>query len=277
VRAHSRIFTLSSSRPAFRRPSLRMLSITELFRTPWGLGVRATRDIEAGEVVWIESPDVRESRLVVAREFPHLIDSEVVQARMKRYGFELDNGDLAVSSWLTPYILGEVDELPLDARPDNGEFFNHCCDPNCWWEDDYTLVARRKIAQGEELRYDYATEDAADAGFPCGCGAECCRGSVTALDYTLPELQARYGDHWKSHIVDMIRHHIAGSAPFGLPGSPRERDACEEAREAEQAVVETASGAASPVASVASVPISMSGASSPPVDLELEGVILTCS
>lgn len=124
-----------------------MLSITELFRTPWGLGVRATRAIEAGEVVWLEDPHARDRRLVVARDYPHLACSEVVQARMKRFGFELENGDLAVSGWLTPFILGETDELPLDGRPDNGEFFNHCCDPNCWWQDDFTLVARRAIAQ----------------------------------------------------------------------------------------------------------------------------------
>lgn len=59
--------------------------------------------------------------------------------------------------------------LPLPSPPAAaGEFFNHCCDPNAWWEDDYRLVARRRIPAGTEITYDYCTEDMEVAGFDCG-------------------------------------------------------------------------------------------------------------
>lgn len=52
--------------------------------------------------------------------------------------------------------------------PCAGEFFNHCCNPNAWWKDDFHLVARRPIAAGEEISYDYCTEDIDVAQFNCG-------------------------------------------------------------------------------------------------------------
>lgn len=120
--------------------------------------------------------------------------------------------------------------------------FNHSCDPNCWWQDDFTLLARRPIVRycgpwhavarrcaplrlfellhprgacthsrcallqeaGELFTYDYATEDLWDAPFQCECGTEYCRGRVTSQDYKRADLRARYGRMWKSHILELI-------------------------------------------------------------------------
>ena len=129
---------------------------------------------------------------------PHL------KERVERFGFELPNCDIAVMPWLKPFVLGEVEDVPWDSRPDNGEFFNHSCDPNAWWEDDYRLVARRDIAENEQICYDYCTEDMDVVSFNCECGAGLCRKRVLKEDWMSTVLWERYNTHWKSHILEAI-------------------------------------------------------------------------
>ncbi|MBZ5552161.1 MAG: SET domain-containing protein-lysine N-methyltransferase [Acidobacteriia bacterium] len=62
-------------------------------------------------------------------------------------------------------------------------YINHSCDPNCFIEiegDEIWVVARRAIAPGEELTYDYWFDAADDeaAAIPCCCGATSCRGTI---------------------------------------------------------------------------------------------------
>jgi uncharacterized protein len=66
-------------------------------------------------------------------------------------------------------------------------FLNHSCDPNCAPAIEGGRVfieARRDIAAGEELTYDYAlsrqgSEDERDpARYACRCGARRCRGTM---------------------------------------------------------------------------------------------------
>jgi uncharacterized protein len=83
---------------------------------------------------------------------------------------------------------------------------NHSCDPNLWWAAPYTLVARRDIAVGEELTNDYATSTGEeDFRMLCRCGSALCRSVVTGRDWSRPELQQRYGDHWVPGLLDRIR------------------------------------------------------------------------
>ena len=50
-------------------------------------------------------------------------------------------------------------------------FLNHSCDPNCWF-DGRILRARRDIAPGEQLTFDYnCTEWSMASPFACACGA----------------------------------------------------------------------------------------------------------
>jgi hypothetical protein len=85
---------------------------------------------------------------------------------------------------------------------------NHSCDPNTWWVDPYTVIARRDIDSGEELTLDYATiTDDPSFAMPCWCRSAACRGQVTGLDWKLPQLQVEYRQHW----VPILRERIAGS------------------------------------------------------------------
>jgi len=93
--------------------------------------------------------------------------------------------------------------LPPDVPNHAG---NHGCDPNSWWVDPYSVATRRDVAAGEELTLDYGTiTDDVEFEMPCGCRASSCRGRITGRDWKLPELQARYADHW----VPVLRQRIA--------------------------------------------------------------------
>ena len=95
--------------------------------------------------------------------------------------------------------------LVLPAGRPNGKG-NHSCDPNLWWAAPYTLAARRDISAGEELTNDYATSAGEeDFVMPCRCGTAQCRGVVTGNDWSRPELQERYGDHWVPGLYSRIR------------------------------------------------------------------------
>ncbi|MEX0874704.1 MAG: SET domain-containing protein-lysine N-methyltransferase [Actinomycetota bacterium] len=94
---------------------------------------------------------------------------------------------------------GMVVWLPPGDEGLDEDRLNHSCDPNVWMEDEVTLSARRSMAPGEELTGDYSLwELDADWVCPwrCECGAAECRGVVTGRDWELPELQARYGEHF---------------------------------------------------------------------------------
>lgn len=58
---------------------------------------------------------------------------------------------------------------------------NHSCAPNCESEEDrghIWIVARRDIAPGEELTYDYGFSLAESRHHPCRCGAADCVGVI---------------------------------------------------------------------------------------------------
>jgi uncharacterized protein len=149
-----------------------------------GTGLFATAPIAAGTAV------VRVGgRLVSTAEL------QALTAEAQRAGGYVDS--IAVD---------EDVELVLPPRSAGG-FGNHSCDPNLWWADADTLIARRDIAPGEELTNDYATSTA-DPAFllRCHCESTRCRGMVTGDDWRIPELQARYAGHW----VPMLQRRIDG-------------------------------------------------------------------
>jgi len=73
------------------------------------------------------------------------------------------------------------------------KWINHACQPNCEAEEDEDeqrvfIVARRAIAEGEELNYDYGlildgritAQD--KRNYACRCGSKKCRGTMLNLD-----------------------------------------------------------------------------------------------
>jgi SET domain-containing protein len=73
-----------------------------------------------------------------------------------------------------------------DAR-----FINHSCEPNCevyTFKDRAYVYAKREIARGEELTFDYQLRKASGAAnfkadakkYACHCGSKKCRGTMLA-------------------------------------------------------------------------------------------------
>lgn len=82
------------------------------------------------------------------------------------------------------YIFKVRDDLFIDgSRGGNiARFVNHSCEPNCFIRnerDKVWIVAKRDIALGEELSFDYAY----DVPVPdqCRCGSPRCRGTMTSV------------------------------------------------------------------------------------------------
>jgi uncharacterized protein len=81
-------------------------------------------------------------------------------------------------------------------------------DANLWLQDEVTIVARRVIAQAEELTLDYAlttVEPYWQLDQPCHCGTAACRYIVTGNDWQLPDVQQRYQGHFAPFIQEQYR------------------------------------------------------------------------
>ena len=132
-----------------------------------GLGVFATVDLPAGARV-LEIDDSR----IVDDAHPLLPGEE------ERHCDYLANG-----------------RVVLMAVPER--HINHSCDPNCCvltQDGRRVVVARRRVAQDEEITNDYAINSEGGVPWACLCGAARCRGAETWADYfTLPRpMQEEY-------------------------------------------------------------------------------------
>lgn len=78
-------------------------------------------------------------------------------------------------------------------------FLNHSCDPNCWL-DGLVLRARRDIAPGEQLTFDYnCTEWSMASPFRCGCGA-CDGATVQGYAHLDADGRTRRAAHLAPHL-----------------------------------------------------------------------------
>jgi hypothetical protein len=99
----------------------------------------------------------------------------------------------------------EEDLYLVTGNEGPADWVNHSCSPNAGLVGQVVLVALRDIRVGEEISFDYATSDGSPYDeFECGCGAKTCRHHVTADDWKLPELQARYAHHFSPYIQRRI-------------------------------------------------------------------------
>jgi SET domain-containing protein len=72
-------------------------------------------------------------------------------------------------------------DIDGDVRWNPARHINHSCAPNCEAQLDrgrIWIVARRDIAPGEELTYDYGFSYAESKHHPCRCGAAECAGYI---------------------------------------------------------------------------------------------------
>jgi hypothetical protein len=150
-----------------------------------GKGLFATADIKAGEETWRQEPDQPRYHVDEVRRWP-----QEKQEKFFRLAYQVGN----------EWYHGPVEGSPFDPA----DYMNHSCDPNTWFIDGATMVARRDIKKGEEITYDYATSETAENFLLyCNCGAKDCRKTVRGSDYRLfPALRQKYGKHVLAHVME---------------------------------------------------------------------------
>jgi SET domain-containing protein len=88
----------------------------------------------------------------------------------------------------------DYDQYVVPRRDSIGWYLNHSCEPNCAIRGERDIVTLRRIAQGEELTFDYSTNVGWEGfGMRCACGSRKCRGLVTCYDYLDEGPKRRYG------------------------------------------------------------------------------------
>jgi len=159
-----------------------------------GLGLFAVAPIKEGEVVWKYSSDPYGR--VTAKIYTKLEAEEVWKDDLDWF-------------WHWAYRCGEnlyLGPASKDSPSLEATYYqNHGCDPSTWWQDDFTLIARRDILPGEEITFDYGTSESDDEELSLGkclCGSPICRGEIGAADFLKPELIKRYRTHFQSYQVE---------------------------------------------------------------------------
>lgn len=74
-------------------------------------------------------------------------------------------------------------DIDGNVKWNTARLINHSCDPNCEAIQDGNRIwihAKRKIAKGEELSYDYGFDLDTWEEHPCRCGTEKCVGFIVA-------------------------------------------------------------------------------------------------
>jgi len=153
-----------------------------------GYGLRTTAPIAKGEIVWQgPSPYDRPYPIKDIKTWP-----EAKWKQWRHYLYQVDD------CLYGPKSLDKVDE-------DDSNFLNHSCEPNLWFDGPLRHVAMRDIAAGEELFYDYGTENLEDDDFACLCNSPSCRKVITKDDWKLPSVQEKHGDHFAAHVMPLVR------------------------------------------------------------------------
>lgn len=149
-----------------------------------GRGLFAKAPIKKGELIWQKEPD---ERCYTRNQIDAMSDEE--RNNFFKYCYQV-GPDLFYGT-------------PEGIAGDDADYMNHSCDPNTWFENDGSMTARRDIAAGEEITYDYATSEArVDFTLTCRCGSPLCRGIVRGDDLKrLPHLRERYGAHILPHVL----------------------------------------------------------------------------
>jgi hypothetical protein len=103
-------------------------------------------------------------------------------------------------------------------------FTNHSCDPNTWFAEGlhHIIVARRDIAPGDEITFDYAMCESYEWNFDileecmCGSGPGICRGHIRCDDWSRADVRNKYRGHFMPYLNRKIENYeqsLAKQAP----------------------------------------------------------------
>lgn len=158
----------ASAKPARRRPTTSPWA--KVRRSPiHGRGVIATKDIPSGT-------------RIIEYEGERITKAESERRDEQRAARAARGGDGCV------YIfeINKRHDLDGHASWNTARLINHSCDPNCESEKvrgHIWITARRDIAKGEELTFDYGFDVENWQEHPCRCGSPKCVGYIVAKSH----------------------------------------------------------------------------------------------
>jgi uncharacterized protein len=115
---------------------------------------------------------------IAAREIVHHMAGEIISAPQCIY--RVLSGQLRIDD---PLHISDTSYIVLDPISVS---FNHSCDPNALISRVATMIARRDIAVGEEITFDYAATVKRSFyttiwSMRCLCRSPSCRGRITDI------------------------------------------------------------------------------------------------
>jgi len=152
-----------------------------------GRGLFASRAIVKGEVVWTGPTKEQTFTLKEISSWPK---------RKQRKFFEY-----AYQTKVNAFT-GPEDGTPHDPSL----FMNHSCDPNTWFDGDNILKARRDIAEGDEITYDYETSETIffrHLSMRCRCGSKNCRRWLSGKALSDKRFHLVYSGHVLTHVQSL--------------------------------------------------------------------------
>ena len=182
-----------------------------------GSGIFALQPIDAGEVLIVWT-----GRILSADQTLTLMDTAD-----KHYILQIGDGFY---------------QTPLQAGREPADWTNHSCNPNAGFgkQSPVCLSAMRHIATGQEVCFDYGmceTDERLWEPMECMCGAEQCRGWITANDWRLhPQLWERYKGFFSPHVQRCIDAYRAQLQQEAVPAAVAEAVKVEAAVEQVKAV-----------------------------------------
>lgn len=84
------------------------------------------------------------------------------------------------------FTIDDARDLDGNVSWNPARLLNHSCEPNCEAQqegDRIWIVARRDIAAGEELTFNYGYDFDEWRDYPCACGAPGCLGYIVAEEH----------------------------------------------------------------------------------------------
>ncbi len=158
----------SSAKTARRKPTTTPWA--KVYRSPiHGRGLYATKVIP------------RDTR-IIAYEGEHITKAESDRREVTRIEKQERGRDGCV------YIFQLNKRYDIDGSMawNTARLINHSCTPNCRTEiirGKIWVIAKREIAEGEELSFDYRYGFDSWRDHPCRCGTERCVGYIVAAEY----------------------------------------------------------------------------------------------
>lgn len=167
-RRASRTPVPSQSRSPRAVPSFRPAA-----RSPW---IRAGDSGIHGRGVYAQVP-IPDGTRVIEYVGEKITKAEAERREAQRRIAEREGCD----SCVTIFVLNQRHDLDGRSPRNTARFINHSCAPNCRADTirgRIWIVARRDIAEGEELTFDYGYGFEHWARHPCRCGASRCAGYI---------------------------------------------------------------------------------------------------